>query len=63
MELVFEKAVDEPAFSVAYAQMCHILALKECDDADGNKVPKQAVGIILEMGKLGYLEILNVILF
>ena len=49
MELVFEKAVDEPAFSVAYAQMCHILALKECDDADGNKVRKQAVANILEM--------------
>lgn len=43
MELVFEKAVDEPAFSVAYAQMCHILALKECDDADGNKVKFRSI--------------------
>ena len=29
MELVFEKAVDEPAYSVAYAQMCHNLAQRE----------------------------------
>jgi len=29
MELVFEKAVDEPAFSVAYAQMCQVLQMKK----------------------------------
>ena len=29
MELVFEKAVDEPGFSVAYARMCHHLSKKE----------------------------------
>ena len=34
MELVFEKAVDEPAFSVAYAQMCHNLAQREINDGD-----------------------------
>jgi len=29
MELVFEKAVDEPAFSVAYAQMCKVMQMKK----------------------------------
>jgi len=29
MELIFEKAVDEPAFSVAYAQMCKYLQTKK----------------------------------
>ena len=27
MELIFEKAVDEPGFSVAYARMCQVLQL------------------------------------
>lgn len=29
MELVFEKAVDEPSFSVAYAQMCKVMQMKK----------------------------------
>jgi len=29
MELVFEKAVDEPSFSVAYAQMCKVMQMKQ----------------------------------
>jgi translation initiation factor 4G len=29
MELIFEKAVDEPGFSVAYARMCQVLQLKK----------------------------------
>merc|ERR1719282_626956 len=32
MELVFEKAVDEPSFSVAYAQMCLALGKKKVTD-------------------------------
>ena len=36
MELVFEKAVDEPSFSVAYAKMCCVLAKKEIK-SDGDK--------------------------
>ena len=32
MELVFEKAVDEPSFSVAYAQMCGELQKKKVTD-------------------------------
>ena len=34
MELVFEKAVDEPASSVAYAQMCCNLAQREISDGE-----------------------------
>ena len=29
MELVFEKALDEPVFSVAYARMCKVLGDKK----------------------------------
>jgi len=29
MELIFEKAVDEPGFSVAYARMCQVLQMKK----------------------------------
>jgi len=29
MELIFEKAVDEPGFSVAYAKMCQVLQMKK----------------------------------
>jgi translation initiation factor 4G len=29
MELIFEKAVDEPGFSVAYARMCQVLQRKK----------------------------------
>jgi len=36
MELVFEKAVDEPAFSVAYAQMCKVMQMKKVP-VDGGK--------------------------
>ena len=32
MELVFEKAVDEPSFSVAYAMMCQELQKKKVPD-------------------------------
>jgi translation initiation factor 4G len=41
MELIFEKALDEPAFSVAYAHMCRILQLKKVpkDGEDGNPEP------------------------
>ena len=35
MELVFEKAVDEPGFSVAYARMCHHLSMKKVIVASG----------------------------
>ena len=38
MELVFEKAVGEPAFSVAYAQMCHHLSQREIPVEGGEKV-------------------------
>ena len=31
MELVFEKALDEPVFSVAYARMCQHLAMKRVE--------------------------------
>ena len=34
MELVFEKAIDEPAFSVAYAQMCHVLSQREIKEGE-----------------------------
>lgn len=30
IDLVFEKAIDEPSFSVAYANMCHCLATVRC---------------------------------
>lgn len=36
MELVFEKAVDEPSFSVAYAQMCKVMQMKKVP-IDGGK--------------------------
>jgi len=29
MEIVFEKAVDEPSFSVAYAEMCQVMQMKK----------------------------------
>ena len=37
MELIFEKAVDEPGFSVAYAKMCQTLQLKKVptDESEG----------------------------
>ena len=38
MELVFEKAVDEPSFSVAYAQMCAELQKKKVQDETGKEV-------------------------
>ena len=38
MELVFEKAVDEPSFSVAYASMCGELQKKKVSDADGKEI-------------------------
>ena len=38
MELVFEKAVDEPSFSVAYAQMCGELSRKKVVDETGAEV-------------------------
>ena len=38
MELVFEKAVDEPSFSVAYASMCGELQKKKVQDADGKEI-------------------------
>ena len=38
MELVFEKAVDEPSFSVAYAQMCLALGKKKVTDDNGQVV-------------------------
>merc|ERR1712142_1156754 len=37
MELVFEKAVDEPAFSVAYAQMCKVMQMKKVPVDGGNE--------------------------
>ena len=38
MELVFEKAVDEPSFSVAYAAMCGELQKKKVADAAGKEI-------------------------
>ena len=35
IELIFEKAVDEPEFSVAYARMCEVLREKDVDDSSG----------------------------
>lgn len=35
-DLVFEKALDEPAFSVAYARMCNVLSLKKVPKADNS---------------------------
>jgi len=35
MELVFEKALDEPVFSVAYARMCQNLAAKKVQNTEG----------------------------
>ena len=35
MELVFEKALDEPVFSVAYARMCQNLATKKVQNKEG----------------------------
>ncbi len=35
MQLVFEKAVDEPGFSVAYARMCEVLQKKQVTTASG----------------------------
>jgi len=37
MELVFEKAVEEPAFSSAYASMCRELSLKEVREENSSK--------------------------
>lgn len=41
MQLIFEKALDEPAFSVAYAQMCRVLQLKKVpvEGEDGAPIP------------------------
>ena len=38
MELVFEKAVDEPSFSVAYASMCGELQKKKVVDETGKEI-------------------------
>jgi len=38
MELVFEKALDEPSFSVAYARMCQALMMKKVTDSSGKDV-------------------------
>jgi len=40
MELIFEKAVDEPGFSVAYAKMCQVLQMKKVltDDSETETV-------------------------
>lgn len=38
MELVFEKAVDEPGFSVAYARMCEVLKKKQVLNKDGKPI-------------------------
>ena len=38
MELVFEKAVDEPGFSVAYARMCEVLQRKQVVSSNGTNV-------------------------
>merc|ERR1719431_1146988 len=43
MELVFEKALDEPIFSVAYARMCREMSLKKAVDEDGKEVNFRAL--------------------
>ncbi|KAK2588140.1 hypothetical protein KPH14_004191 [Odynerus spinipes] len=45
INLVFEKAVDEPSFSVAYALMCKELAMMEASDSDksGDKSTESSV--------------------
>jgi len=40
MALIFEKAVDEPSFSVAYAQMCQTLNKIEVPSAEGQSTVK-----------------------
>ena len=35
-DLVFEKALDEPSFSVAYARMCKVLSMKKVPKADNS---------------------------
>merc|ERR1719431_2010596 len=39
IELIFEKAVDEPEFSVAYAKMCGVLREKKVPKSDDNRSP------------------------
>lgn len=43
MELVFEKALDEPIFSVAYARMCREMSMKKAVDEDGRDVNFRAL--------------------
>ncbi len=38
MQLVFEKAVDEPGFSVAYAKMCEVLRQKQITSNNGQAI-------------------------
>ena len=38
MHLVFEKAIDEPGFSVAYARMCQHLSMKKVLAENGNPI-------------------------
>ena len=37
-DLVFEKALDEPGFSVAYARMCKVLSMLKIADEDGKEI-------------------------
>lgn len=39
IELIFEKAVDEPEFSVAYAKMCDVLREKKVPKGDNSQQP------------------------
>lgn len=39
IELIFEKAVDEPEFSVAYAKMCDVLREKKVPKSDDSGLP------------------------
>jgi len=46
MELVFEKAVDEPGFSVAYAKMCEVLKQKQVTTPDNEPISFRKVLIM-----------------
>ncbi|XP_029938432.1 eukaryotic translation initiation factor 4 gamma 3-like [Salarias fasciatus] len=58
MDLVFEKAIDEPSFSVMYGQLCHRLAptaereRREELELEKNKARRRSVGLVKLIGEL-----------
>ena len=61
MHLVFEKAVDEPGFSVAYARMCQKLSQKVVQGENGNSINFRA--LLLKRYKISYLAHHGVVRF